>query len=142
MSVEHIRLIEESVTVPSPTADAIGEGCRQAGIVRPLGINERDSGTVYNLQLLFDADGHLFSVVASLGRRSMSADLGGKVMVLDWSLSTVRWPHWSIGMLGTLSSAGTLCTNGRRRADPLDHVPRLVWWRYLGFEAQWNGKPR
>jgi nitrilase len=59
MGVEHIRLIEESVTVPSPATDAIAEACRQAGIVVSIGVNERDDGTVYNTQLLFDADGTL-----------------------------------------------------------------------------------
>jgi aliphatic nitrilase len=56
---EHIRLLEQSVTVPSPATDAIGEACRQAGVVVSIGVNERDGGTIYNTQLLFDADGTL-----------------------------------------------------------------------------------
>ncbi|HEY6901710.1 MAG TPA: nitrilase-related carbon-nitrogen hydrolase, partial [Puia sp.] len=39
--------------------DAIGEACREAGLVISIGINERDGGTLYNTQLLFDADGTL-----------------------------------------------------------------------------------
>src|SRR5665213_1898851 len=57
--VERHRLLEQSVTVPSATTDAIGEACRQAGIVVSIGVNERDGGTIYNTQLLFDADGTL-----------------------------------------------------------------------------------
>jgi len=45
--------------VPSPATHAIGEACKQAGIVVSIGINERDGGTLYNTQLLFDADGTL-----------------------------------------------------------------------------------
>ena len=47
------------MTVPSLATDAIGEACRQAGVVVSIGINERDGGTLYNTQLLFDADGTL-----------------------------------------------------------------------------------
>jgi nitrilase len=56
---EHLRLLEQSVTVPSPATDAIGEAARKAGMVISIGVNERDGGTLYNTQLLFDADGTL-----------------------------------------------------------------------------------
>jgi nitrilase len=56
---EHQRLLEESVTVPSPETDAIGEGAREADMVVSIGVNERDGRSIYNTQLLFDADGSL-----------------------------------------------------------------------------------
>ncbi|HEX6880511.1 MAG TPA: nitrilase-related carbon-nitrogen hydrolase, partial [Terriglobales bacterium] len=56
---EFLKLLEQSVTVPSPATEAIGEACKQAGVVASIGINERDGGTLYNTQLLFDADGTL-----------------------------------------------------------------------------------
>jgi len=56
---EQRRLLGEAVTVPSPSTDAIGEAARQAGVVVSIGVNERDRGTLYNTQLLFDADGAL-----------------------------------------------------------------------------------
>jgi nitrilase len=56
---QNLVLFEQSVTVPSPTTAAIGDACRQANIVVSIGINERDGGTLYNTQLLFDADGTL-----------------------------------------------------------------------------------
>ncbi|BCS32640.1 aliphatic nitrilase [Luteitalea sp. TBR-22] len=56
---EHQRLLHEAVTVPSPATDAIGDACREAGVVVSIGVNERDHGTLYNTQLLFDADGRL-----------------------------------------------------------------------------------
>jgi aliphatic nitrilase len=59
MAKEHLRLLDESVTVPSPETDAIAEAARQANMVVSIGVNERDGGTIYNTQLLFDADGTL-----------------------------------------------------------------------------------
>ena len=56
---EQRRLIDQAVTVPSPATDALAEACLRAGIVVSIGINERDGGTLYNTQLLFDADGTL-----------------------------------------------------------------------------------
>jgi aliphatic nitrilase len=56
---EHLRLLDQAVTVPSPATHAIGDACHQAGVVVSIGVNERDGGTLYNTQLLFDADGTL-----------------------------------------------------------------------------------
>jgi aliphatic nitrilase len=56
---EHLRLLEQAVTVPSAATDAIGDAARKAGMVVSIGVNERDGGTLYNTQLLFDADGTL-----------------------------------------------------------------------------------
>jgi nitrilase len=59
MIAENLKLLEQSVTVPSASTLAIGKACRQAGMVAAIGVNERDGGTLYNTQLLFDADGTL-----------------------------------------------------------------------------------
>jgi len=59
MGAEHLKLYEESVTVPGPVTEAIGAAARDAGAVVVIGINERDGGTLYNTQLVFDADGRL-----------------------------------------------------------------------------------
>jgi nitrilase len=56
---EHQKLLEQSVTVPSPVTDAIADACRATAMVVSIGVNERDGGTIYNTQLLFDADGTL-----------------------------------------------------------------------------------
>src|SRR5262249_306863 len=56
---EQRKLLDQAVTVPSAATDALGAAARQAGVVVSIGINERDGGTVYNTQLLFDADGTL-----------------------------------------------------------------------------------
>ncbi len=59
MGADHLKLIEESVTVPGPITDEIASAAKHAGVVVAIGINERDHGTLYNTQLLFDADGRL-----------------------------------------------------------------------------------
>src|SRR5262245_6860673 len=56
---EHLRLLHQAVTVPSAATDAISEAARQAEVVVSIGVNDRDGGTLYNTQLLFDADGTL-----------------------------------------------------------------------------------
>lgn len=59
IGADHLLLAEQSVTVPGPTVEAISAAARQAGAVVAIGVNERDHGTLYNTQLLFDADGRL-----------------------------------------------------------------------------------
>ena len=59
MGKAHLELYEQAVTVPGPTVDAVSEAARRHGVVVALGVNERDHGTLYNTQLLFDADGTL-----------------------------------------------------------------------------------
>jgi nitrilase len=56
---EHLKLYERAVTVPGPVTARIAELARAHGIVVLLGVNERDHGSLYNAQLLFDADGAL-----------------------------------------------------------------------------------
>lgn len=59
MGKQHLKLMEESVSVPSAATDAIAKAAKAAGMVVSVGVNERDGGTIYNAQLLFDADGSL-----------------------------------------------------------------------------------
>jgi len=56
---EHIRLYEHAIAAPGPETEAVAAAARQHGVVIVLGINERDHGTLYNAQLIFDADGAL-----------------------------------------------------------------------------------
>ncbi|WP_455222614.1 Nit6803 family nitrilase [Kaarinaea lacus] len=59
MGKEHLKLLEESVVVPSTATEKIGDAAASAGMVVAIGVNEKDGGTIYNAQLLFDADGTL-----------------------------------------------------------------------------------
>jgi len=56
---EHIRLYENAVVVPGPVTEAVASAAKRLGVVVVLGVNERDHGTLYNAQLVFDADGRL-----------------------------------------------------------------------------------
>src|SRR5260370_9551078 len=56
---EHIRLYENAVVVPGPVTEAVAAVAKRRGIVVALGVNERDHGSLYNPQLIFDADGRL-----------------------------------------------------------------------------------
>ncbi|MGE8201249.1 MAG: nitrilase-related carbon-nitrogen hydrolase, partial [Variovorax sp.] len=55
----HLRLAERAVVVPGPVTQAVAERARHHGMVVVLGVNERDHGSLYNTQLVFDADGTL-----------------------------------------------------------------------------------
>jgi aliphatic nitrilase len=59
MGKAHLELYEQAVTVPGPTTEAVAEAARRHSCVVSLGVNERDYGSLYNTQLLFDADGAL-----------------------------------------------------------------------------------
>ncbi len=56
---EHIRLYENAVAVPGPVTEAVATIARKLGVVIALGVNERDHGSLYNAQLIFDATGEL-----------------------------------------------------------------------------------
>lgn len=55
----HLLLMERAPTVPGPLTDAVAAAAREHGMVVVLGVNERDHGSLYNTQLIFDADGRL-----------------------------------------------------------------------------------
>jgi len=55
----HLLLMERAPTVPGPMTDAVAAAAREAGMVVVLGVNERDHGSLYNTQIVFDADGRL-----------------------------------------------------------------------------------
>jgi nitrilase len=56
---EHIRLYDNAVAVPGPVIEAVAAAAKRHAIVVVLGVNERDHGSLYNAQLIFDADGRL-----------------------------------------------------------------------------------
>jgi aliphatic nitrilase len=59
MGADHLRLYERAVTVPGPVTKAVAERAKARSAVVVLGVNERDHGSLYNAQLVFDADGAL-----------------------------------------------------------------------------------
>lgn len=59
MQAEQLRLLEQAVTIPSSATHAMAAAARDANMVVSIGVNERDGGSLYNTQMLFDADGAL-----------------------------------------------------------------------------------
>lgn len=95
---EFLRLLDQSVTVPSPTTAAIGEACRQAGMVVAIGVNERDGGTIYNTQLLFDRDGTLLQ-----RRRKISPTFHERMIWGQGDGSGLRAVDSAVGRVGQLA---------------------------------------
>lgn len=95
---EHIRLYEEAVTVPSPATDAVAAAAREHGIVVLLGINERDHGTLYNTQLLFDADGTLI-----LKRRKITPTFHERMIWGQGDGSGLKVVDSAVGRIGALA---------------------------------------
>ncbi len=59
MGREHMRLYENAPTVPGPVTELVAAAARQHEMVVVLGVTERDHGSLYNTQLVFDATGEL-----------------------------------------------------------------------------------
>jgi aliphatic nitrilase len=98
MASEHLKLLDQAVTVPSHATDAIGAAARQAGMVVSIGVNERDGGSLYNTQLLFDADGSLIQ-----RRRKISPTYHERMI---WGMgdgSGLRAVDSAVGRIGQLA---------------------------------------
>ena len=98
MGAEHLKLLEQAVTVPSTATRAIGEACRQAKMVVSIGVNERDGGTLYNTQLLFDADGTLIQ-----RRRKISPTYHERMIWGVGDGSGLRAVDSAVGRIGQLA---------------------------------------
>jgi nitrilase len=57
MGKAHMQLYEEAVTVPGPVSEAMSQAATTHQMVIVLGVNEREHGSLYNTQLIFDASG-------------------------------------------------------------------------------------
>ncbi|HKM53918.1 MAG TPA: nitrilase-related carbon-nitrogen hydrolase, partial [Isosphaeraceae bacterium] len=98
MGAEYYRLLEQAVTIPSAATLAIGDACRQAGMVVSIGVNERDRGTLYNAQLLFDADGNLIQ-----HRRKISPTYHERMIWGQGDGSGLRAIDSAVGRIGSLA---------------------------------------
>jgi aliphatic nitrilase len=98
MGAQHLRLLEQAVTVPSAATHAIGDACKQAGMVVSIGVNERDGGTLYNTQLLFDADGTLIQ-----RRRKISPTYHERMIWGQGDGSGLRAVDSAVGRIGQLA---------------------------------------
>jgi aliphatic nitrilase len=95
---EHLLLIEQSVDVPSPTTDSIADAAKRAGAVVAIGVNERDHGTLYNTQLVFDADGRL-----ALARRKITPTYHERMIWGQGDGSGLHAVDTKVGRVGALA---------------------------------------
>ena len=98
MGAQHHQLIEQAVVVPSLTTHAIGEACKQAEMVVAIGVNERDGGSLYNTQLLFDADGTLIQ-----HRRKISPTFHERMIWGQGDGSGLKVVDSAVGRIGQLA---------------------------------------
>jgi len=95
---EHLKLLDQAVTVPSPATHTLSEACKQAGVVVSIGVNERDGETLYNTQLLFDADGRLIQ-----RRRKISPTYHERMVWGQGDGSGLRAVDSTVGRIGQLA---------------------------------------
>ncbi|MBW4658547.1 MAG: Nit6803 family nitriliase [Drouetiella hepatica Uher 2000/2452] len=98
MGKEHMRLYEEAVEVPSAVTDAVSRAARSYKIVVVLGVNERDNGSIYNTQLVFDADGTLL-----LKRRKITPTYHERMVWGQGDGAGLKVVDTAVGKLGALA---------------------------------------
>lgn len=95
---EHLKLYERAVKVPGPTTEIVAERARAHGVVVVLGVNERDHGSLYNTQLLFDADGSLL-----LRRRKLTPTYHERMVWGQGDASGLKVVDSRVGRIGALA---------------------------------------
>src|SRR5262245_8607888 len=95
---EHLKLYERAVVVPGPVTQAVAERARASRIVVLLGVNERDHGSLYNTQLLFDADGAL-----QLKRRKITPTYHERMIWGQGDAAGLKVVDTAVGRVGALA---------------------------------------
>lgn len=95
---EHMRLYEDAVVVPGPVTEAIAQAARRHAMVIVLGINERDHGSLYNAQLIFDADGRIL-----LKRRKLTPTFHERMIWGQGDGAGLKVVDTAVGRVGALA---------------------------------------
>lgn len=95
---KHLALYEQSLVINGPETMALAEAARQHGMVVVAGVNERDYGTLYNTQLVFDADGTLV-----LKRRKITPTYHERMIWGQGDGSGLKVVPTRVGRLGALA---------------------------------------
>jgi nitrilase len=95
---EHIRLYENAVVVPGPVTGAVAATARTHGVVVVLGVNERDHGSLYNTQLIFDATGDLL-----LRRRKITPTFHERMIWGQGDGAGLKVVDTAVGRVGALA---------------------------------------
>jgi aliphatic nitrilase len=94
----HLKLYERAVTVPGPVTQTVSDTAKENNVVVVLGVNERDHGSLYNSQLVFDSDGSLI-----LKRRKITPTYHERMV---WGMgdgSGLKVVDSSVGRVGALA---------------------------------------
>ena len=94
----HLQLMQRAPTVPGPLTDAVALAARCAGMVVVLGVNERDHGSLYNTQVVFDADGRLV-----LKRRKLTPTYHERMVWGQGDASGLKVVDTHVGRVGALA---------------------------------------
>ena len=98
MGADHLRLYERAVVVPGPVTHAVAQRARTHGMVVVLGVNERDHGSLYNTQLVFDADGTL-----ALKRRKITPTYHERMVWGQGDAAGLKVVDTRVGRVGALA---------------------------------------
>lgn len=98
MGADHMKLYEHAVAVPGPVTQAVADRARAHGMVVVLGVNERDHGSLYNAQLVFDADGRL-----ALKRRKITPTYHERMVWGQGDGSGLKVVDTAVGRVGALA---------------------------------------
>jgi aliphatic nitrilase len=95
---EHLRLYENAVEVPGPITQRLADAAARYHMVLVVGINERDGGSLYNTQLIFDADGSLL-----VKRRKITPTYHERMIWGQGDGSGFRVAQTAVGRVGALA---------------------------------------
>ena len=94
----HLRLYEEAVQVPGPVTKRFSQLAARHRMVLVIGVNEREGGSLYNAQLIFDADGTLL-----LKRRKITPSFHERMVWGQGDGSGLRAVDSKVGRIGALA---------------------------------------
>ena len=98
MGKDHLRLYEWAVEVPGPVTDLLSKAAAQHGMVLVVGVNERDGGSLYNTQLIFENDGRLL-----LKRRKITPTYHERMVWGQGDGAGIRAVDTAVGRVGALA---------------------------------------
>ena len=98
MGRSHLALYDQAVTVPGTATEAIAAAARQHNMHVLLGINERDGGSLYNTQLLFDNAGDII-----LKRRKITPTYHERMVWGQGDGSGLKVVDTKLGKIGALA---------------------------------------
>ncbi|TLD68936.1 Nit6803 family nitriliase [Phragmitibacter flavus] len=95
---EHLRLYENAVEIPGWVPEVLSQQALLHNMVLCVGVNERDHGTLYNTQLIFDADGTL-----ALKRRKITPTYHERMIWGQGDGSGLKVVNTRVGRVGALA---------------------------------------